>query len=72
MVRSWITKKQDTPKGVYATGMPRSLSTGLRKSTMAANEVSGNVSTSLRLSASTVVSDLTRLLEAMRPGLERR
>ena len=39
----------------------RSLSTGLRKSTIAANEVSGNVSTSgdLRSSASTVVSDLT-------------
>ena len=37
------------------------MSTGLRRSIMAANEVSGNVSTSgdLRSSASTVVSDLT-------------
>ena len=60
MVRSWIIKKQDTPEGVYATGVARSLSTGLRRSTMAANEVSGNVSTSSDLrSPSTVVSDLT-------------
>ena len=61
MVRSWIIKKQDTPEGVYATGVARSLSTGLRRSTMAANEVSGNVSTSgdLCSPASTVVSDLT-------------
>ena len=35
------------------------MSTALRKSTMVTNEVSGNVSASLRSSASTVVSDLT-------------
>ena len=39
--------------------MPRSLSTGLRKSAMATNEVSGNVSTSGDLRSSAVVSDLT-------------
>ena len=40
--RSWMNK-QDTPEGVYSTGMARSLSTGLRKSIVLANEVSGNV-----------------------------
>ena len=60
-VRSQLVKKQDTPESVYATGLARSLSTGLRRSIMVANEVSGNVSTlsDLRSAASTVVFDLT-------------